>query len=91
VEFNYSGYPIKFIQKDRCKDSSEHLSSHIFKFYSPKTQYHYIIRAEFHREGVFAVKFYCKKDRKSDFKYSKIVNKGDIGNIVISSLKVIPI
>ncbi len=91
MEFNYPGYPIKFIQKDRCRDDSAHLHSHIFKFFSPKTHYHYIIRAEYHQEEVFAIKFYCKKDRRSDFKYSKIVNRGDIGNIVISCLKVIPI
>ncbi len=91
MEFRYPGYSIKFIQKDSCRDSSAHLHTHVFKFFSPKTRYHYIIRAEFHKEEVFAIKFYCKKDRRSDFKYSKIVNKGDIGNIVISCLKVIPI
>lgn len=91
MEFNYPGYSLKFIQKDRCKDKSAHLHTHIFKFFSPKTKYHYIVRAEYHQEDVFAVKFYCKKDRRSDYKYSKIVNKGDLGNIVISCLKVIPI
>jgi len=91
VGFNYSGYPIKFIQKDRSRDDTAHLYSHIFKFFSPKTNYHYIIRAEYHQEEVFAIKIYCKKDRRSDFKYSKIVNRGDIGNIVISCPKVIPI
>lgn len=74
-----------------CKDESSHLHTHIFKFFSPKTKYHYIVRAEYHVEEVFAIKFYCKKDKRSDIKYSKIVNKGDLGNIVISCLKVIPI
>lgn len=90
MEFLHRGYNIKFVQKERCKDKSAHLETYIFKFYSPSTQYHYIIRAELHEEEVFAVKFYCKKDRKSDFKYTKVVNKGDLGNIAISCLKVIP-
>jgi hypothetical protein len=90
LDFLYKGYNIRFIQKERCKDKSAHLETYIFKFFSSKTQYHYIIRAELHEEEIFAVKFYCKKDRKSDFKYTKVVNRGDLGNIVISCLKVIP-
>lgn len=91
MDFLYRGYNIKFVQRERCKDKSAHLETYIFKFYSPMTQHHYIIRAELHEEDVFGVKFYCKKDRKSDFKYTKIVNKGDLGNIVMSCLKVIPL
>jgi hypothetical protein len=91
LDFNFHGYELKFIQRDRCKDSSAHIDSHIFKFFSIVTKYHYIIRAEYHEQDVFAVKFYCKKDRKSDYKYSRIINKGDVGNIVISCLNVVPI
>lgn len=39
---------------------------------------------------MFAIKFYCKKDRKSEHKYSKTINKGDLGNIWNSCLAVIP-
>jgi len=42
-------------------------------------------------ENVFALKFYAKKDRRSDYKYSKLTNKGDVGNILITCLKVIPL
>lgn len=90
MDFLYQGYPIKFIQKEQCKDTSAHIETYIFKFFSPVTKLHYIIRAEYHEEDVFGIKFYCKKDRSSDFKYSKIVNKGDFGNIVMSCFKVIP-
>ena len=50
-----------------------------------------MLRADYHEENVFAIKFYCKKDRHSEHKYSKIVNKGDVGNILITCLKIIPI
>lgn len=91
MDFNYPGYELKFIQRDRCRDASAHLETYVFKFLSPRTKYHYIIRADYHRENVFAIKFYCKKDKRSDYKYSKTINKGDLGNIVISCLKVIPV
>jgi hypothetical protein len=37
-----------------------------------------LIRAEYHTEHVFALKFYAQKDSKSDFKYSNIINRGDV-------------
>lgn len=40
---------------------------------------------------VFALKFYAQKDSQSDYKYSNIVNKGDVFNILISCLKVVPL
>lgn len=91
MTFDFSGYDLNFIQKDRCKDETAHQFTYVYKFYSPITRYFYILRAEYHVEDVFAVKFYCKKDRGSDYKYSKITNKGDIGNILITCAKVIQI
>lgn len=90
MEFNFPGYPVKFIQRQRCKDGSAHLFTLIYKFFSPVTRYHYIIRAEYHKEDVFAIKFYCKKDRRSDTKYSKIINKGDLGNIFNTCINLLP-
>lgn len=80
-----------FVQKRACKDSSAHLFSCIYKFYSPVTKYFYILHADYHEGDLFAVKFYCKKERHSDFKYSKIINKGDMGNILMTCIKVIPL
>jgi len=91
VTFDYLGYDLRFIQKEPCKDDTAHKFTFIYKFYSSVTRYYYIIRAEYHAENVFAIKFYCKKDKRSEFKYSKIVNKGDAGNILISCAKVIPL
>ena len=54
-------YPLKFIQKDICKDGSDHLFTYIYKFTLAETNLHYIIRAEYHTENIFAVKFYSKK------------------------------
>jgi hypothetical protein len=91
LTFDYKGYELKFIQRTRCRDGSAHLFTFIYKFYSPITKYHYILRAEYHEEDVFAIKFYCKKDKTSKYKYNKIVNKGDIGNILITCITVIPL
>jgi len=91
LTFDYPGYALQFVQGDRCNDSTPHQFTYIYKFFSPITKYHYIVRAEQHSGNVLAVKFYCKKDRGSDFKYSKIINRGDLGNIIMSCAKVIPL
>ena len=91
MNFNYPGYDIKFIQMDKCRDESDHLYTLIYKFFSPITKYHYVIRVECHSGNLFALKFYCKKDRRCENKYSKTINRGDLGNIVISCLKVVPL
>ncbi|UON80750.1 hypothetical protein MUK70_16920 [Dyadobacter chenwenxiniae] len=49
------------------------------------------MHAESHEGNVFAIKFYCKKDKRSDFKYSKITGRGDLGNIMITCLSAIPV
>ena len=91
MKFNYSGYALKFIQKKPCKDESAHELTVIFKFHSPLTRLHYIINADYHKEDVFGIKFYAQKDSKSDLKYNKIINKGDLGNILITCAKAVPI
>ena len=91
MTFDFSGYDLHFIQKERSQDDSAHRFTYIYKFYSPVTRYIYILRAEYHIENVFAIKFYCKKDKGNEYKYSKIINKGDIGNILITCAKVIPL
>lgn len=91
MTFDYPGYPLIFIQRQRCTDETAHRATFVYKFYSPVTRYHYIVRAEHHDGDVFAIKFYCKKDRKSDFKYAKIINRGDLGNIIMTCARVIPL
>jgi hypothetical protein len=91
LNFDYPGYELKFIQTDRCKTGDDHKFTIIYKFFSPITHFHYILRAEYHTGDFFGVKFYCKKDRGSDFKYNKIINKGDLGNIIVTCIKVIPL
>ena len=86
MTFDYPGYSLKFVQKRPCKDGTAHLFTLIYKFYSPITRYIYIFHADFHEENVFALKFYAKKDRHSDYKYSKLTNKGDVANILITAL-----
>lgn len=91
MTFDFPGYNLKLIQRCRCLDGSDHLFTYVYKFFSPVTGYNYVIRAEYHANDVFAVKFYCKKDRSSIFRYSKIINKGDLGNIMMTCVKVVPI
>lgn len=91
MTFNFPGYNLQFIQRAKCIDGTSHLFTYIYKFYSPITRYYYVVRAEHHNHDVFAIKFYCKKDKRSEYKYSKIVNKGDLGNIIMSCARVIPL
>lgn len=90
MTFDFPGYDLGFIQKEPCEDGSAHRFTYIYKFYSPITTYIYILRAEYHAEEVFAIKFYRKRDRGNQYKYSRIINKGDVGNILITCAKVIP-
>lgn len=62
----------------------------IYKFYSPVTKLNYVLIADQHEGNAFAVKFYAKMHKRSDFKYSLIVNRGDLPNILITCLKIIP-
>lgn len=91
MTFNYPGYDIIFILKKPCTDNSDHLFTLVYKFFSPVTKYFYILNADYHSEDAFAIKFYCKKDSKSVYKYSKIVNKGDLHNILVTCAKIIPL
>jgi hypothetical protein len=91
LEFNHQGYELKFIQKKTIKDDSDHLLSYIYKFYSPVTNLNYVLLADCHKHDFFAIKFYPKCYKKTDKKYSLITNKGDLGNVLISCLNVIPI
>lgn len=89
--FKSPGYPLKFIQRRPCRDASAHQFTLIYKFLSPVTHYAYVIHADYHDENVFALKFYAQKDSKDDYKYSRITNKGDVFNILISCLRVVPL
>lgn len=86
------GYPLKFIQTEPVgfSDTTCHIKSYIFKFFSPKTKLLYIVRAEEHENDFFTIKFYAKKDRKSDRKYFNVINKGDVIPIVVTATKSIP-
>lgn len=75
-------YALKFIQKSICKDDSEHLCTYVYKFFVEEIKLHYIIRAEYHNENVIALKFYCKKDKKSPYKYNKIINKCNYTTVI---------
>lgn len=84
-------YPLRFIQLERCPDKTPHLFTYIYKFRSPITKYWYVLRADYHEENVFAVKFYAQRHKHSDHKYSKLTNKGDVIGILITCLSVIPL
>lgn len=84
------GYPLKFIQTHRETYVACHKKTYIFKFFATNIKESYVVRAEKHDNDFFAVKFYAKRHRKSDRKYSILMNKGDVSNILITCAKVIP-
>lgn len=71
---DFPHYDLKFIQREPCRDKSSHLWTLIYKFFCEDSKVHYIVRAEYHEENVFAIKFYCKQHRKSKYKYNKLMN-----------------
>ncbi len=83
------GYDIKFVQKDACEDDSEHLFTYIYTFFSPDTRLKYVARAECHAGEIFAVKFYCKRHRRSDFKYNRLTNRGYVRSILLTCIHVL--
>lgn len=91
MTFDYPGYDLKFIQKEPCNDTTAHEYTLVYKFFSTVTRLHYIVRADYHKGDVFAIKFYCKQHRRSERKYNIITNKGDLGNILVTCAKVIPL
>ena len=88
MKLTSSGYPLKFIQTH--PSCSWHEKRYVYKFFSIKTKLHYIVFADYHVHDFIAVKFYAKKDRKSNRKYSNVINKGDVANILITCAKCIP-
>ena len=85
---NCKGYDIKFIQTH--PNNTHHQKRYVYKFFSLKTKLHYIVLADHHENDFFALKFYAKKDRKSNRKYSNIINKGDVSNILVTCAKAVP-
>lgn len=77
-----SGYKFTFIQAKLERDQSRHLKTFIFTFISPITRLKYIVRAEYHEEDVFSIKFYPSSLKHSDKKYSLLTNKHDVPRIV---------
>ncbi len=66
-----------------------HNKRYVYKFYSSKTDLNYIVLADEHAYNFFAIKFYVQRDRKLDYKYSRVVNKGDVSNILVTVSKCI--
>lgn len=84
------GYPVKFIQRKKHQNASGHISTYIFSFLSFTNKLKYVVHVEEYDEQLCAIKFYPKCLRKSAFKYNKIINKGDVINVLMSVASVIP-
>lgn len=90
--FDSDGYELIFVQRERIKKQGSHLESYIFKFFSNKSKTKYILKADYHKQNVFAIKFYPKIYKYLDEKkYHRISNKGDVSNVLITCVKVIPV
>lgn len=78
------------MQTRRVKDATGHLSTHIFTFHSVQNGLKYVINIEEYKEDLFAIKFYPKCLKRSDFKYNRIINKGDVINVLMTCASTIP-
>lgn len=67
------------------------MKSYVYKFHSPKTKLNYVLTADLHEGDFFAIKFYAKKDKKSNNRYSKVINKGDVSNILVTCATTVPV
>jgi hypothetical protein len=85
-----TGYPFKFVQQKKVRDSSGHLSTHIFTFRSDQNGLKYVINIEEYDEELFAIKFYPKCLKRSDYRYNKIINKGDVINVLMTCVSIVP-
>ncbi|MCM4170064.1 hypothetical protein DHD32_01120 [Arenibacter sp. TNZ] len=91
MKITSKGYIPKFIQTHPVRDDTRHLKTYVYKFFSPETKLQYVLTAEYYDYDFFAIKFYAKKDRRSDSKYSKVINKGDVANILVTCANLVPI
>ncbi len=80
-------YNLNFIQTHPVNDNTDNLKSYIYTFRSPKTKLNYVLTAGLHENDFFAIKL----DKRSNNRYSKVINKGDVGNILVTCAKVIPL
>ncbi|WP_204344333.1 hypothetical protein [Psychroserpens algicola] len=88
MQLTHKGYNIRFIQTHpKC---SAHEYRYVYKFFSSVTKLHYIIYCDLHAYDFIAVKFYAKIHKASPRKYSIVVNRGDVANILITCAKAIP-
>lgn len=84
------GYPVKFVQKKKHQNASGHICTYVYSFLSFANKLKYVVHVEEYDEQLCAIKFYPKCLRKSYFKYNKIINKGDVINVLMSVASVIP-
>lgn len=91
MSFDSKGYELSFVTRDNSRELSCIKFTNIYTFYSPVTKLRYIVRAEYHDEDVFAIKFYVKNHAESAHKYNLVTNLGDTRNIIITCAKVIKI
>jgi len=83
-------YPVKFVQQDGCFDDSDHVYTRIYTFISETNKLKYVIRAEYFKTDTYALKFYPKRWKKRDNRYSIIINAGDAANILYTVGSLIP-
>jgi hypothetical protein len=76
--------------KENERDTSDHLYTYLFRFKSTHTKLTYILRAEFHKNDVFGIKFFAKAHRHSEKKYSLLTNKGYALRIFLTCASVVP-
>jgi len=88
----FDGIPYKLVhvQKSSPTLSEDFLFVEIYKFFTNKNV-KYIVRAEMHKENVFAVKYYASFQRKLDHKYQMLTVKGDAHKVILTCSMLLPI
>lgn len=71
-------YCLKFVQSDKAHNKNDGFEyCYVYKFFAWSCKYKcafkYIIRAEAH-DDCFAIKYYCVRNKHSEYKYSRVLN-----------------
>ena len=89
--FTKTPFPLIFAFKELVYDDSDHLYTLIYSFRSTETKQRYILRAEYHKADVFAIKFYLKNHSLSKSRYSITANLGHTSRIYLTCASIVPL
>ncbi|MDR2969554.1 MAG: hypothetical protein LBV32_08130 [Tannerellaceae bacterium] len=81
---------IKFVQKSSPIKGDDFLYALIFKFFTTK-KLKYIIRAEYFKNEVYAIKYYVARDRRRDDKFYRLTNEFNAAEVFVTCASILPV